>query len=319
MHSTNPTSRYVPTSIIGHSVFLPPKVLTNAELERRFDTTDEWIRERTGIRERRVGGKTSDMAIEAGRKAVNLAGVDASEIQMLVLATTTPDHIMPSTASLVHHHLGLSGVSFDINAVCSGFVHAYIVANSMMSTMDINTAIVIGSDCLSSLTGADDRTTTVLFGDGAGAVVLNKTHNKNAYSGILGIDMGTDGSGYDLLFCPHRGAIEMDGQEVFRRAVRATVASAGKALEMAGIKAGDISLFIPHQANYRIIQAACARLGISEENTAVTIETTGNTSAASIPIALSMALDEGIVSEGDTILMSGFGAGMSWSSVVVRL
>lgn len=318
MQSPSFTSRYAPTSITGWSAFLPPKVLTNTELERRFDTTDQWIRERTGIRERRVGGKTSDMAIEAGRKAVDLAGVEPSDIQMLILATTTPDHIMPSTASLVHHQLGLSGASFDINAVCSGFVHAYIVANSMMSTMDIDTAIVIGSDCLSSLTGDSDRTTTVLFGDGAGAVILSRAA-KDSYSGILGVDMGTDGSGYDLLFCHHQGTIEMDGQEVFRRAVRATVASASRALEMAGMKAGDVSLFIPHQANYRIIQAACKRLGITEEQTAMTIETTGNTSAASIPIALSVALDEGRISEGDTILMSGFGAGMSWSSVVVRL
>ncbi len=318
MQPLNHTSRYASTSISGWSAFLPPNVLTNTELEKRLDTTDEWIKERTGIRERRVGGKTSDMAVEAGRRAITLAGIEPSNIKMLVLATTTPDHIMPSTASIVHHRLGLSGASFDINAVCAGFVHAYIVANSMMSTMDIDTAIVIGSDCLSSLTGSDDRTTTILFGDGAGAVILNKV-TKKTYSGILGADMGTDGSGYDLLFCPHQGTIEMEGQEIFRRAVRVTVASATRALELAGMKAGDISLFIPHQANYRIIQAVCERMGIAEDHTAVTIETTGNTSAASIPIALSVALDEGRVSTGDTILMSGFGAGMSWSSVVVRL
>jgi len=315
------TSRYLPTGIAGWGVSLPTKILTNKDLESRLDTSDVWIVERTGIRERRVGGLVTEMAVSAGSKAIKSAHVEPSGIKLLVLATTTPDKIMPSSASLVHHMLGLSGGAFDLNAACAGFVYAYIVADAMMSSTGIDLAMIVGADRLSSLAAPHDRTTAVLFGDGAGALVLERRPGADTPDspGILGVDMGTDGSAYDLLSCPHQGTISMDGKEVFRRAIRTTVHSAHRALGRAGLEASDISLFIPHQANARIIQAACERLGIPEKRTSMTIEYTGNTSAASIPIALSGALDEGRVTRGDAVLMSGFGAGMSWSSIVVRL
>ncbi|MHB8262966.1 MAG: beta-ketoacyl-ACP synthase III [Acidimicrobiales bacterium] len=313
------TGKYLSTGIAGWGVSLPPKILTNKDLESRLDTSDAWIVERTGIRERRIGGLVTEMAVSAGSKAIESARVKPSGIELLVLATTTPDRIMPSSASLIHHMLGLSGGAFDLNAACAGFVYAYIVADAMMSSTGIDLAMVVGADCLSSLAAPHDRTTTVLFGDGAGALLLERRSGAPGSPGILGVDMGTDGSAYDLLSCPHQGTISMDGKEVFRRAIRTTVHSAHSALSRAGLVADDISLFVPHQANARIIQAACERLGIPEKRTSMTIEHTGNTSAASIPIALSRALDEGRVAKGDAILMSGFGAGMSWSSIVVRL
>ncbi len=351
----------MPTRITGWGHALPPTILDNSELESRLDTSDTWIMERTGIRERHVGGTTSDLAYQAGLQAIGRAGVKAAGIDLLVLATTTPDLAMPAASTSVHHRLGLSGGALDLNAACSGFVYAFVLADSLLehNSAGIKRLLLIGADTLAGITDPADRTTAVLFGDGAGALVLeaasgssggsrsDRTGSRSRESGeglgrpvgagglggaisgesgdgypqhgLLGADLGNDGSGYSLLTAAHGGYIEMEGREIFRRAVRVTVESAQVALARAHLTAEDVSLFVPHQANLRIIQAACERLGIDEKRTAITIDRTGNTSAASIPLALSEALDTGRVREGDIVLMTGFGAGMSWGSVVVRI
>jgi 3-oxoacyl-[acyl-carrier-protein] synthase III len=305
----------VDASVTGWGVALPTKVVTNADLEARLETSDEWIVARSGICERRFGGSVGELATEAGRCALTRAGLDPSEVDLLVLATTTPDMAIPATSAVVHNALGLSGGSFDLNAACAGFVYALVSAFGSIAT-GARRVLVVGADCLTPVVDQNDRSTAVLFADGAGAVVLEA--DAAGGNGLLGYDVGTDGSAVNLLSCPHGGTIQMDGKEVFRRAVRITVLSASLAMERAGLKPDDIALFVPHQANLRIIDAACARLDIPMERTAVVLDRTGNTSSASIPLALAEAADEGRISSGDNVLMSGFGAGMSWASAVVK-
>jgi len=302
------------SAITGWGSALPDTVVTNADFAARLDTSDEWIVARTGIRERRFGGTTSGLATEAGRAALKSAGVDGSDIDLLVLATTTPDQAVPASSSVVHDALGCRGGAFDLNAACAGFVYSLVVADSLLSAGH-ERALVIGSETLSSLTDQDDRSTAVLFGDGAAAIVLEAGHSDDL---ILASDLGVDGSAASLLYADHGGTIHMEGREVFRRAVRAELESIENVLAKANLRPSDIALFVPHQANVRIIEAVNERVGISMERTAIVLDRTGNTSAASIPLALAEAADQGRVRDGDLVLLSGFGAGMTWASALIR-
>lgn len=293
---------------------LPPKVLTNHDLEAMVETSDQWIRERTGIERRHVGGTTAGLSIQSGRLALAMANVDPLDIDALVLATTTPDRTVPATSATVQLGLGLKCGAFDVNAACSGFVYATVVAHGLIA-MGSRKVLLIGTDTLSRVTDWDDRNTAVLFADGSGAVVLEATDGPGQ---LLAWDLDSDGSAEELLFCDIGGTIFMEGREVFRRAVRIMVDSAEKSMAVAGVSADDIALIVPHQANIRIISAACDRLGIPMARAAVCISETGNTSSASIPLALFDAADGGRVSPGDLVLLVGFGAGMTAASAVIR-
>lgn len=293
---------------------LPPKVLTNHDLEAMVETSDQWIRERTGIERRHVGGTTAGLSIESGRLAIEMAGVDPLDIDALVLSTTTPDRTVPATSATVQHGLGLKCGAFDVNAACSGFVYATVVAHGLIA-MGSRKVLLIGTDTLSRVTDWGDRNTAVLFADGSGAAVLEATDDPGQ---LLGWDIDSDGSVEELLFCEIGGTINMDGKEVFRRAVRIMVDSAKKSMAIAGVTADDIALVVPHQANIRIISAACDRLGVPMDRAAVCIHETGNTSSASIPLALFDAADQGRLSPGDLVLLVGFGAGMTAASAIIR-
>jgi len=278
------------------------------------ETSDQWIRERTGIERRHVGGTTAGLSIQSGRLALAMANVDPLDIDALVLATTTPDRTVPATSATVQLGLGLKCGAFDVNAACSGFVYATVVAHGLIA-MGSRKVLLIGTDTLSRVTDWDDRNTAVLFADGSGAVVLEATDGPGQ---LLAWDLDSDGSAEELLFCDIGGTIFMEGREVFRRAVRIMVDSAEKSMAVAGVSADDIALIVPHQANIRIISAACDRLGIPMARAAVCISETGNTSSASIPLALFDAADGGRVSPGDLVLLVGFGAGMTAASAVIR-
>jgi 3-oxoacyl-[acyl-carrier-protein] synthase-3 len=300
--------------ITGWGSALPEKVVTNIDLEATLDTSDEWIFERTGIRERRIGGTTSGLAIEAGQKALDRAGVSPTDIDLVMLATTTPDQTMPSTASTVQEELGIAGGAFDLNAACSGFVYGLVAAQGHLA-LGMERILLIGSETMSHVVDWEDRNTAVLFGDGAGAVVVEATDGPGS---LLGFDLGSDGSARHILYADLGGTMKMDGKEVFRRAVRAIVASVTNALEQAGVAATDIALAVPHQANVRIIDSAWQRLGILPGRTANVLDRTGNTSSASIPIALVEAVEQGRLHDRDLVLLVGFGAGMSWASSIIE-
>ncbi|MCX7619925.1 MAG: ketoacyl-ACP synthase III [Acidimicrobiales bacterium] len=300
--------------IVGWGAALPDKTITNADLEARLDTSDAWITERTGIKERRIGGTTAGLATEAGRRALERAGLEPSDIDLIILATTTPDKAIPHSAATVQDQLRVSGGALDLNAACSGFVYALVTAHGLIG-LGYERILVIGADTLSRVTDWDDRNTAVLFADGAGAVVLQAT---NGPGQLLGFDLGSDGSARHLLYADIGGFMQMDGREVFRRAVRVTVESALASMTRADVTADDIALLIPHQANIRIIDAVCQRLGIPLDRTVNVLERTGNTSAASIPLALVDAADSGRLKKGDLVMLAGFGAGMSWASAVLR-
>jgi 3-oxoacyl-[acyl-carrier-protein] synthase-3 len=299
--------------ITGWGSALGPKILTNKDLEQMVETSDEWIVERTGIRQRHVGGTTVGMSAESGRAALDMSGVDLAEIDALVLATTTPD-TQWGTAATIQNELGLRCGAFDVNAACSGFVYGLVTAHGMIA-MGARKVLLIGTDSLSRITDWDDRNTAVLFGDGSGAVVLEAVEGPGQ---LLAWDLDADGSLGRLLWAEVGGFIHMEGKEVFRRAVRIMVDSATKSMNHAGITADDITLVIPHQANVRIIQAACDRLGIEAERAVTVLDRTGNTSSASVPLALADALDTGRVKEGDLLLLVGFGGGMTAASAVLR-
>ncbi|HUC36917.1 MAG TPA: beta-ketoacyl-ACP synthase III [Acidimicrobiales bacterium] len=300
--------------VTGWGTALPDKVVTNEDLSARLDTSDAWITERTGIKERRIGGTTSGLAVEAGRRALERAGRRAEEIDLLVLATATPDALVPGTSATVQDALGVAGGAFDVNAACSGFVYALVAAHGLVLA-GAERVLVIGSETLSRITDFDDRSIAVLVGDGAGAVVLEATEGPGQ---LLAWDLGADGSLRSLLSCDHGGYLYMNGREIFRHAVHAVVSSSQKALRRAGLSVSDVDLFVPHQANARIISAAGQRLGIPPERWVVTIDRYGNTSSASIPLALADALDTGRLRPGGIALLSGFGGGMTWASAVLR-
>lgn len=300
--------------ITGWASALPPKVVTNNDLSKTLNTSDEWIRERSGIRERHIGGSTAELSIKSATEALKMAGVNPLEIDALVLATTTPDRCVPATSATVQHALGLKCGAFDVNAACSGFVYSLTVAHGLIA-MGANKVLVIGTDTLSRITDWSDRDTAVLFADGSGAVVLEAV---NGPGQMLAWDIDSDGSAEDALYADLGGLIKMEGKEVFRRAVRIMVDSAQKSLAAAGLTSSDIDVVIPHQANIRIIQAACDRLEIPIEKAAFVLQFTGNTSSASIPLALVHAVDTGLMKKGDTVLLVGFGAGMTAASAIIR-
>ena len=298
----------------GWGIAVPERIVTNDELSLTLDTSDEWITERTGIRQRHVGGSAMSLGITAGLEAVQDAGLELSDIDFLVVATTTPDRLCPATAPMIANGMGLTCPAMDVNAACSGFMYAVRTAYGLLETGN-KKILVIGSENLSRWVDWSDRNMAVLLGDGAGAAVLEYDADG---SDLLSFYLGADGSAADLLTCEHGGYFEMDGREVFRRAVRVVVDSAEKAMASAGVTADDLSLMIPHQANIRIIQAAAQRLGIDMEKAVITLDRYGNTSSSSIPLAFYDARSNGRIKPGEYALMTGFGAGMTWASAIIR-
>ena len=300
--------------ITGYGIAVPDKVVTNDDLSLTLDTNDAWIRERTGIQERRIGGTTSQLAIEAGLAALEKAGRRPDEIDAVILATTTPDQIVPGTSATVQDGIGITGGAFDVNAACSGFVYALTVGHGLLA-IGAERLLVIGSETLSKITDWDDRSVSILVGDGAGAVVLEAVDGPGQ---LLSFKLGADGSLRHLLKCDHGGYLYMNGKEIFRKAVAVVVESAQAAIAEAGLTPEQIDLVVPHQANLRIISAACQRLGIPEEKAVVVIDRYGNTSSASIPLALADALDTDRLQAGQHVLLTGFGGGMTWASAVLK-
>ncbi len=300
--------------VTGWGIAVPEKVVTNEDLSVSMDTSDSWIRERTGIRERRIGGTTSGLAIEAGLSALDRAGRRPDEIDGVIVATTTPDQIVPGTSATVQDGIGVPAGAFDVNAACSGFVYGLVVAHGMLA-IGAERLLVIGSETLSRITDWDDRSIAVLVGDGAGAIVLEAVDGPGQ---LLSWNLGADGSLRHLLKCDHGGYLYMDGKEIFRKAVRVVVESSERAIAEAGLTPADIDVMVPHQANLRIITAVCQRLGIPEERAAIVIDRYGNTSSASIPLAMADALEDGRIQPGHHVLLTGFGGGMTWASAVLR-
>jgi 3-oxoacyl-[acyl-carrier-protein] synthase-3 len=321
-------------AISGWGTAVPDQRLTNADLEQLVETTDQWIVERTGISERRIaaaGESTASLATEAGAAAIKNAGLTPDAIDLLVVATATTEQLIPHTGAFVGDGLGVHCGSFDLNAGCAGFVYELVVGASMLTAGGLDHVLVIGSETLSRVTDPTDRGTCILFGDGAAAMVLSSSSDDGP--GLLAWDLGCDGSAAGLLEIPAGGSrrpasaetvakgehyLRMNGQEVFRRAVRIVVESATQALARGGVGVDDITWFAPHQANVRIIEAAGNRLGIPAERTLVNIDRYGNTSAASIPLVLAEAADDGRLQPGDLVLLSGFGAGLTWGSALLR-
>ena len=300
--------------ITGWGRALPETIVTNSDLAKTLDTSDEWIRERTGIEQRHVGGTTASLSIESGRKALEMSGVDPLSIDALILATTTPDRTVPATSAAVQHGLGLRCGAFDLNAACSGFVYGLVTAHGLIA-IGMRNILVIGTDTLSRITDWTDRNTAILFADGSGAAVIQATDGPGQ---LLGWDIDADGSLENLLYADIGKTLYMEGKEVFRRAVRIMVDSAEKSLKAAGLTTSDITLVAPHQANIRIIEAACKRLDIPMSKTSWVGNKTGNTSSASIPLALFDAADNGRLKTGDNVLLVGFGAGMTAASAVIK-
>ena len=300
--------------ISGWGVALPERIVTNDELSQTLDTNNEWILERSGIAERRIGGSTGSLAIEAGKRALDSAGVTPESIDLLIIATTTPDDQIPATSSKVQHELGLTCGAMDVNAACSGFVYSLVTGYSFLQA-GCNRILVIGAETLSRFTNWEDRSTAILFGDGAGAVVIEPSNNGGQ---LLGWDLRSSGELRDILFADIGGTIYMAGSEVFRKAVIAMTESGKAAIDSAGVSPSEISLVVPHQANIRIIETSMRKLGIPFENAVWVGDKTANTSAASIPIALGYALDSKRVKANDLILLVGFGAGMTAASAVIK-
>lgn len=304
------------SQITGWGVALPDNVVTNHDLSESLETDHDWIVERTGIHARHVGGTTEQWATEAGAKALAQAGCDPQDIDLVLLATTTPDKQCPGTAVLVQNNLGLTCGALDVQAACSGFVYALVVAEAMIATGGMKKILVIGSETMSRITDWTDRSTAILFGDGGGAVVIEASDGESA---ILGSSLGSRGDLEHLLYADHNGGcLIMEGREVFRQAVTVMVQASKTAMGQAGVTIEDIALVVPHQANTRIIESACKKLGVPPEKAAVVLHRTGNTSSASIPLALVDAIEEDRVSPGDLILLVGFGAGMTSAAAVVR-
>ncbi|AIY11079.1 3-oxoacyl-ACP synthase [Paenibacillus polymyxa] len=322
-----------PVGVIGTGKYVPEKILTNKDLEEIVETSDEWIVSRTGIQERHIAAPeqaTSDLAYEAAVKALESAGMTAQDLDLIIVATVTPDMAFPSTACILQDKLGAKGAAaFDLSAACSGFVYGLATATSFIKTGIYNNALIIGADCLSRITDYTDRNTCVLFGDGAGAVVIGEVPEGR---GFQSFDLGAEGAGGTLLKLEAGGSrlpasadtlenkqhyIYMNGREVFKFAVRVMGTATVDVLEKAGLSKDDIDLFVPHQANIRIIQSAMQRLDLPEEKVVINVNKYANTSAASIPLALVEAAEEGRMKEGDRILMVGFGGGLTWGASIL--
>lgn len=320
--------------IIGTGSYLPEKVLTNHDIEKFLDTSDEWITTRTGIRERRVAADnefTSDLAAAAGRRALEMAGVAAADIDLIIVGTITGDFPWPSTACLVQEKLGVKGsTAFDVSAACSGFVYALATASKFIETGSIKRALVIGAETMTRIVDWQDRNTCLLFGDGAGAVVLE---GQTGEQGILSSHMHSDGSYWELLYQEGFGTrvpateqglkdrvnfLKMQGNEVFKVAVRCLSEVALEALDANGLTPADVKLFVPHQANRRIIEATGKRIGLKDEQVFINVDRYGNTSGATIPIALDEANRAGLLSAGDIVVIDAFGGGFTWGAATIR-
>ena len=297
----------------GWGVGLGERVVTNDDLSTSLDTSDEWISERTGIRERRIGGSASELGIVAARAALADAGINAEDIDLVLLSTTTGDRLIPGTAPTIAAALGIKCGALDLNAACSGFMYGVAVARGMIATGS-RRVLLIGAENLTRWVDWDDRATAVLFGDGAGAVVIEASDD----DAVLSMNLGADGTLADLIRCDHGGYIWMDGREVFRRAVRVVVDSSERALAEAGITIDQVDLLLAHQANLRILHAVADRLGLPHEKIVVSLDKYGNTSSASIPLAVDQARNNHQLETGKIALMTGFGGGMTWASAVVR-
>ena len=311
--------------IAGTGSYLPERILTNAELERTIDTTDEWIFTRTGIRERHIiaeGQYTSDMALEAAIKAIEAANIDIQSIDLIVLATTTPDRTFPSTACLLQQKLGVVNCpAFDLQAVCSGFVYALSTADNFIKAGAAKCALVVGADAMSRITDWTDRSNCILWGDGAGAVILQASDEQ----GILSTHLHANGNYADMLMVPQgvsnqegSKTILMEGNAVFKMAVNTLDAIVDDTLAANGLEKSDVDWLVPHQANIRILQSTAKKLGMSMDRVVTTVDKHGNTSAASIPLALDVAVRDGRIKRGETILMEAFGGGFTWGSVLMK-
>ncbi|MEM1430230.1 MAG: beta-ketoacyl-ACP synthase III [Pseudomonadota bacterium] len=312
---------------VGH--YLPDRVVENAEFEASLDTSDEWIRTRSGIERRHFaapGQATSDLATRAARAALDDAGMDAREIDALVIATSTPDLTFPSVATMVQANLGMgTGFAFDVQAVCAGFIYALANAQALVVSGQARRVLVIGAETFSRILDMTDRTTCVLFGDGAGALVLEaQTEAQAGDRGILSTDLNSDGKHRDILYVDGgvstgtSGVVRMQGKEVFRHAVEKLADTAHRALEKAGLAPDDVDWIVPHQANLRIIKATAQRMGLPMEKVILTVQDHGNTSAASIPLALSVGHTRGHIKQGDVIVTEAIGGGLAWGAVVLR-
>jgi 3-oxoacyl-[acyl-carrier-protein] synthase-3 len=317
--------------VAGTGSYLPDRILTNAELAASVDTTDAWIVERTGIRERHIaadGELTSDLGVAAARRALDAAGMTPNDVDLIVVATATPDQTFPACATVIQHKLGMvHGVAFDVAAVCSGFLYALSVADAMLVTGAANTALVIGAETFSRLLDWSDRGTCVLFGDGAGAVVLRAEDaaGTSADRGILASKLHSDGRYNDLLFVDGGpgstgtvGKLRMKGREVFRHAVTNLAAVMTETLAAAGLDAADVAWVVPHQANLRILEGTAKKLGLPIERVIVTVDGHANTSAASVPLALDTAVRDGRIKRGDLLILEAMGGGFTWGAAAVR-
>jgi len=313
------------SKIIGVGSYLPKKLLTNKDLEKSLDTTDEWITSRTGIKERHIVGPnehTTDLAFEAARNAINNASINAKEIDLIIVATTTPDKIFPSTACNVQTKLGIKNCpAFDVQAVCSGFIYALSIADKFIKTNSAKNILVIGADSMSKITDYTDRSNAILWGDGAGAVVLSASNEQ----GILSTHIHADGQHEELLHVPKTNVgnkiqqtIEMKGSQVFKIAVNTLDKIVDEALIANQLKKEDIDWLVPHQANIRILEATAKKLEMSMDKVIVTIDRHGNTSAASIPLALDDGIKSGKIKSGHLLLMEAFGGGFTWGSALIR-
>ncbi len=316
--------------IVGTGSALPARAVSNQELSERVDTSDEWIVERTGIRSRYLAGEgetTASLATEAARAALAAAGVDAQDIGLIVLATCTPDQTFPASATIVQDRLGChGGIAFDVGAVCSGFLYAVTVADSLLRTGAANRALVIGAETMSRILDWEDRTTCVLFGDGAGAIVLEARDVAEDGPGILASRLHADGAHNELLFVDGGpsttgtvGHIRMKGREVFRHAVVNLAEVLGEVLAETGFTAADIDWVVPHQANQRILDATAKKLGLPPEKVVVTVDRHANTSAASVPLALDAAMRDGRIKPGDLVMLEAMGGGFTWGASLVRI
>jgi 3-oxoacyl-[acyl-carrier-protein] synthase-3 len=308
--------------ITGTGSYLPKRILTNAELESMVDTTDEWIVSRTGIKERHIAAEgefTSDLASQAARNAIESAGINAAEIDLIIVATTTPDKIFPSVATMVQHKLDIAGCpAFDIQAVCSGFIYALTTANNFIKAGNSKCALVIGAETFSRITDYTDRGNCILWGDGAGAVILQASEEQ----GVISTHLHADGRFENMLHVPRRteGAdtVVMEGNPVFKMAVNTLDQIVDETLAANNMQKSDIDWLVPHQANIRILQATAKKLDMSMDRVVVTVDKHGNTSAASIPLALDTAVRDGRIKRGDVILMEAFGGGFTWGSALVK-
>jgi 3-oxoacyl-[acyl-carrier-protein] synthase III len=308
--------------ITGTGSYLPQKILSNADLEKMVDTTDEWIFTRTGIRERHIAAEnefTSDLAFIAAQNAIASAGINANDIDLVIIATTTPDKIFPSVATMVQSKLGISGCpAFDIQAVCSGFVYALATADNFIKAGSAKCALVIGAETFSRITDYSDRGNCILWGDGAGAVILQAS----SQAGIISTHLHADGSYEKMLHVPRNAngpdTVLMEGNAVFKMAVNTLDQIVDETLSANGMQKSDIDWLVPHQANIRILQATAKKLDMSMDKVVVTVDKHGNTSAASIPLALDVAVRDGRIKRGDVILMEAFGGGFTWGSALIR-